>query len=156
MISGLGRFRAFMQIKTRWIEGLEDIPRTRHLICWPLLHDEKAVSLHGCLVVDHAVFRDTDAVESRTQHAQTTDHDCALDRGDDNSGEVSKHDDVAHDGNGQEQRAKEPAPEAAPKGAALAPKLDPIASIVDADDLFVGVVALADDAEVRPILALIS
>jgi len=33
-------------------------------------------------------------------------------------------------------------------GAALSPKLDPIANVVEANDLFVDVVALADDTEV--------
>ena len=33
-------------------------------------------------------------------------------------------------------------------GAALSPKLDPIANVVEADELLVDVVAVADDAEV--------
>lgn len=101
---------------------IEDRRRSGHLFCWPERHDEKGVRLQGCFVCYHAVFRDADAVEGRTQHTQATHYDCALDRGDDDSGEVSKHDDVADEGNAQEDRAKEPAPKTAPKGAALAPK----------------------------------
>jgi hypothetical protein len=47
-----------------------------------------------------------------------------------------------------EQPAKEQAPETAPERAPRAPKLDPVTDIVEADDLFFGMVSLTDDAEI--------
>jgi hypothetical protein len=35
-----------------------------------------------------------------------------------------------------------------PPQSALAPKLDPVTCVVEADDLFVGLISLADDAEI--------
>ena len=49
--------------------------------------------------------------------------------------------------------AEEQAPEAAPEGAVLAPELDPVAHVVEADHLFFGVEALPDDAVVRHVEA---
>ena len=46
--------------------------------------------------------------------------------------------------NGQEHPAEEQAPQATPESAPASPELDPVTDIVEADDLFLGVVAFAD------------
>jgi hypothetical protein len=46
------------------------------------------------------------------------------------------------------QPAKEQAPGTAPERAPLAPKLDPVTDIVEADDPFFGMVSLTDNAEI--------
>ncbi len=50
---------------------------------------------------------------------------------------------MPHNGNGQEQPAKEHAPETP-----CAPKLDPVTRVVEADGLFVGLISLTDNAEI--------
>jgi hypothetical protein len=54
---------------------------------------------------------------------------------------------MPHDRNGHEQPAKEQAPETTPERAQLAPKLDPVTDIVEANDLFVSMLSLTDDAQ---------
>ena len=55
---------------------------------------------------------------------------------------------MSHKGDGHEQAAKKEAPKAAPERAARAPKLHSVACGVKADDLFVRVVSLPDNAEI--------
>jgi hypothetical protein len=55
---------------------------------------------------------------------------------------------MSHDRDRQEQPAKEQAPEAAPERTPRAPKLDAVTNIVEADDLFVSMVSLTDNAEI--------
>src|SRR5271166_5312840 len=136
-----------MQINARRAEGRQDRLSARHLFGRAVRHDQKPVSLHGTLVREHAVLRNAAAIERCAQGAQAADDDSAFDGGDHHGGKVSKHDDMSDNGNHHENPAKKPAPEAAPEGAALAPKLDPIAYVVESYDLLVGMVSLADDAE---------
>src|SRR5208282_6754350 len=133
-----------MQINARRAEGPQDRLSACHLFGRAVRHDEKPVSLHGTLVREHAVRRNAAAIERCAQGAQAADDDSAFDGGDHHGGKISKHDDMSDNRNHHENPAKEPAPE----GAALAPKLDPIAYVVESYDLLVGMVSLADDAEV--------
>src|SRR5208282_3936189 len=130
-----------MQINARRAEGPQDRFSARHFFGRAVRHDEKPVSLHGALVRDHAVLRNAAAIERCARGAQTADEDSTFDGGNYHGGKVSKHDDMSENGNHHENPAKEPAPE----GAVLAPKLDPV---IESYDLFVGMVSLADDAEV--------
>jgi hypothetical protein len=55
---------------------------------------------------------------------------------------------MPNDGDSHENSPEEQAPESAPERAARTPELDPVAGIVKAHDLSVGMIALADDAEI--------
>ena len=145
------RFRclgACNHVKARRAGFTEDRLCACHFFRRTVRHHQKPVSFYGGLVLDYAVLRHADAIEGRAKCAQPADNDRVLDAGDRNGGEISKHDDMPDEGNGHEQAAKEQSPKTAPERTARAPKLDPVASIVKADDLFVGMVTLADNAEV--------
>src|SRR6202522_3813663 len=116
----------------------------RNFIRRAVSHHDKAVGLQGGLVFDHAVLRYANTVERGAQRAQAADHDRALDRGDDGGREIAQHDDLSDHWNGEKHPAEKETPEAAPECATRAPKFDPVAHVVEADNLFVGMIAFAD------------
>jgi hypothetical protein len=87
------------------------------------------------LVLEHAVLWYAGTVERGSESAQAADEDSVFEAGGEAGSEITEHDDVPHDRNGQEKPAKEKPPESAPKGATGAPEFDAIARIVEADDL---------------------
>ena len=141
------RFHAGMHIEARGVGGTEDRPGASHFLCRAVRHHQKAVGFQSGLVLDHAVPRNADAGERRAERAQPADHDSGFDARDRDGGQIAQHDDMPDDRNGHEQPAKEQAPQTAPERAPRPPELDPVADIVEADDLFIGMVSLADNAE---------
>src|SRR5664279_553170 len=137
-----------MHIKACGVGGPEDRLGASHFRCRAVRHHQKAIGFQGGLVLDDAVLRDADAIERRAKRAHPTNDDSVFNAGDRDGGEISKYDDMPHDGYRQEQSAKEQAPETAPECTALAPKLDPVTRVIKADDLFVSVIALSDDAKI--------
>src|SRR5664280_3417172 len=137
-----------MYIKARGVDRTKDRLGSSNFLCRAVRHHQKAIGFQGGLVLDHAVLRDADAIERRAKRAHPTNDHSVFDAGDRDGGQISKYDDMPHDGYRQEQPAKEQAPETAPKRAAFAPKLDAVACVIKANDPFVSVIALSDDAKI--------
>src|SRR6185312_3258869 len=93
-------------------------------------HQQKSIGLHGLLVLKDAVAGNTGAMERGAQRAKPANHDGAFDGGNDHRREITEHHDLADGGHRERDTASEQAPEAAPKGNALAPELDPASGIV--------------------------
>jgi len=142
------RLTGLMNIQARRVGRSEKLLRAFDFRGSTSRHDEEAVGLQVGFVLEHAVLRYAQTVERGPQGAQTAYNDGVFEAGDDDGGKISEHDDVPHQRYRHEQPAEEKPPESAPKSAAGAPELDAVAHIVEADDLLVGVIALADYAEI--------
>src|SRR5579863_8171400 len=141
------RHRAIVQIETRGTAKHENCPGARQFFSRAMHDHEKSVRPHGVFVVDNAVFWNARAVHGGTKRAEAASHDCPFHRGNHDRGEIAEDHNVTDRRNSQRYTANEQAPQAAPKGAALAPELDPVARVVKADDSFFSMIAFADDAK---------
>jgi hypothetical protein len=126
----------------------EDRLGARHLLGRAVCGHQKAVGLDRRFVCNYAVLGDAAAIQGRAECAQPADDDGAFDRGDHRGGEVSQYDHVSYDRNEHEDAAEEPTPESTPEGAALTPEFHAVSGVVEPNDVFIGVVALAHHAEV--------
>src|ERR1700712_2640569 len=103
-------------------------------------HDQEFVRLERLLVIQHAVTRDPDAVESGPQRAHPAhDHRTlgrAADGGEDHGGKMTEYDYRSNHRHCQHQAPEQQAPQTPPIGSAAAPELDPVSCTVEADDLF--------------------
>ena len=102
----------------------------------------------GPLILDHAVLRDTDAVDRGPEGAQSADDNRTLDGRKHHGCQMAEHHDRADKRNRDHETAKEQAPESAPDCAILAPEHDAVTGIVKTHNFLVRVVAFADNAEV--------
>jgi hypothetical protein len=117
-----GHFRRFagcMHVKPGGAHCSEKRFSAINFRCGAVSHQQKAVGLQGGLVLDHAVFRHTNAKERCTERTQAPDNDRVLDGRDHYRGQIAKHAHISNDGNGDEQSAEEQAPKAAPNAPCL-------------------------------------
>jgi hypothetical protein len=109
--------------------------------------EQEAIGLQGLLIAKHAVLWNAEAVDCRAKRAQTANHDSPLNHGKDPCRELAEHHDWTYQWDGHENATEEQAPQPAPDHTIRAPEPHPISGVVKADHVFLGVIALADNAE---------
>jgi len=117
-------------------------------LCYRVVHEEqKLVRLDRRFILQNAVLRDADAREAGRQRRSIHPHDCAFQCADDPRNEGARHEDQADAWNDEESGPDEQSPEPAPEGAEFAPFLHPIADVIVAHHVLIGLVILADDGQ---------
>ncbi len=136
-----------VQIDAYWIEISQNCLGVRHFLGRAPRGDQERVGPDCGLISEHLVFRNARSVERGAKGAETTHDDTAFDRGDQHRREIAEHDHATYDLYRNENAAKQPTPKSAPDGAVFASELHPVAYIIKAGNLFIGVVSLTDNVE---------
>src|SRR3984957_12925465 len=116
-------------------------------------HQQVLICFEGCVILDNAIFRNTDTHEPSSYCAHAPPHRGAFQRADDPGDQRTSHQDRPNARYGEERGAKEQAPESPPERADLAPALHAIAGVVIADDVFVRVCVFGDNGQTLHVYA---
>jgi hypothetical protein len=136
-----------MNVQLLGIERLEDRLSKEHFLRGTMRHEEETVGFQGLLIFEHAVLGDSKAEYRRPKYAEPSDYDGPFNCSEYHCSELAEHDDRPDQRNGHEDASEKQAPQATPHCAVSTPEPDAIIRVVEADDIFLRVIALADNAE---------
>lgn len=146
-MAGVGRACLLVDVQFRRGRRLQYLFGAFDLVRRTMRQDQEVLRPYGFLITNDGILRNPDAHEGAGQSAQAPNQQGALGGSYEHRGQVPQNHHGSDQGQGHEDTADEETPEPAPEGSGLPPELYPVPDVVEADDLFVGVVPLPDDGQ---------
>src|SRR5882672_5653964 len=108
---------------------------------------EELGSLNRVFVVENAVSRNADTIESSAKRAHATNNCSVFQRGNDPADKRAEHHDVSEARDKKHGRPKQQSPKASPKGPKLAPELHAVISVIVTDYMLFRMIVLPHNGQ---------